>query len=92
MSIRVGKKFWMAVTAVILLFTTLIVGRNLLHAIRTKRDIRALERERRFYLEKIEQDSTLVERLRYDDYLEEYARERFRMQRPDEQVYIVREK
>lgn len=92
MNIRVGKKFWMAVTAVILLFTTLIVGRNLLHAIRTKRDIRALEREKRFYLEKIEQDSTLVERLRYDDYLEEYARERFRMQRPDEQVYIVREK
>lgn len=92
MNIRVGKKFWMAVTAVILLFTTLVVGRNLLHAIRTQRDIGALEREKRFYLEKIGQDSTLVEHLQYDDYLEEYARERFRMQRPDEQVYIVREK
>lgn len=92
MNILVGKKFWMAVTAVILLFTTLIVGRNLLHAVRTMRDIGALERERRTYLEKIEQDSTLVEILRYDDYLEEYAREHFRMQRPDEQVYIIREK
>lgn len=89
MKIRVGKKGWMIVTGVILLFTTLIVGRNLLHAIRTKRDIRTLEREKRFYLEKIEQDSTLVERLQYDDYLEEYARERFRMQRRDEHVYIV---
>ena len=43
------------------------------------------------YTEKIEQDSTLVEQLQYDDYLEEYARERFRMQRRDEQVYIVEE-
>lgn len=91
MKIRVGKTGWMIVTGIILLFTTLIVGRNLLHAIRMKREIHALEREKERYSEKIEQDSTLVERLRYDDYLEEYARERFRMQRRDEQVYIVEE-
>lgn len=89
MNIRVGKKWWIAATGVILLFTALIVGRNLLHAIRTKHEIRALEREKQFYLEKIAQDSTLVERLQFDDYLEEYAREHFRMQRHDEQVYIV---
>ncbi len=91
MKIRVGKKGWMVVTGIVLFLTAWIAGRNLLHAIRTKREIRALEREREHYLEKIEQDSTLVERLQYDDYLEEYARERFRMQRRDEQVYIVEE-
>lgn len=91
MQIRVSQKGWMIVTGVILLFTTLVVGRTLLHAIRIKREIRALEREKTHYTEKIEQDSTLVEQLQYDDYLEEYARERFRMQRRDEQVYIVEE-
>ncbi len=91
MKLRVGKKGWMAATGIILLLTALVAGRNLLHAIRTKREIRALEREKQSYLEKIEQDSTLVEQLQYDDYLEEYARERFRMQRRDEQVYIVEE-
>ncbi len=91
MKLRVGKKGWMAVTGIVLFLTALVAGRNLLHAIRTKREIRALEREKQSYLEKIEQDSTLVEQLQYDDSLEEYARERFRMQRRDEQVYIVEE-
>ncbi len=91
MKLPVGKKGWIAVTGIILLLTAWIAGRNLLHAIRTKREIRTLEREKQRYLEKIEQDSTLVEQLQYDDYLEEYARERFRMQRRDEQVYIVEE-
>ena len=91
MNIRLGKKWWMVATGVILLLTGLVVVRNLLHAIRIKHEIRALEREKRIYLEKIAEDSTLVERLKYDDYLEEYARERFRMQRRDEQVFMVEE-
>ena len=91
MDIRTGKKWWMIATGVILLLTGVVVGRNLLHAIRIKHEIRALEREKRVYQEQITADSTLVERLKYDDYLEEYARERFQMQRRDEQVFIVRE-
>ena len=91
MNIRIGKKWWMVVTGVILFFTALVVGRNLLHAIRIKHEIRALEREKRYYLERLREDSTLVEQLQYDDYLEQYARERFRMQRRDEQVFIVKE-
>ena len=46
---------------------------------------------REFYRARIEQDSTLLERLRYDDYLEEYARENYHMQRSDEHVYIIKE-
>ena len=56
-----------------------------------KRQINALNREREFYRARIEQDSTLLERLRYDDYLEEYARENYHMQRSDEHVYIIKE-
>lgn len=89
MKIRLGRKFWMAATAAIVVLTAIVVGRNALHAVKIKRQINALTRERARYRERIEQDSTLLERLRYDDYLEEYARERFRMQRRDEDVYIL---
>lgn len=91
MKIRLGRKFWMAATAVIVVLTVIVVGRNALHAIGIKRQINALTRERERYRARIAEDSTLLERLRYDDYLEEYARERFRMQRRDEEVYILEE-
>ena len=48
-----------------------------------------LTRESEYYRAEIERDSLLLERLRYDDYLEEYAREHYRMQRRDEHVYII---
>ena len=91
MGIRVSKKWWTVVTVAILVLTGMVAARNLLHAISIKREINALEREQRYYLKQIEADSVLLEQLQYDDYLEEYARERFRMQRRDEQVFIVKE-
>lgn len=89
MNIHLGRRFWIAATAVIIVFTIFIVGRNALHALKIKRQIKVLSRERVRYMEEIERDSTLLERLRYDDYLEEYAREHYRMQRRDEHVYIM---
>ena len=67
------------------------MGRNALHAVKIKRQINALTREQSYYSEKIAQDSTLLERLKYDDYLEEYARENYHMQGHNEHVYIIRE-
>lgn len=84
-----SKKFWITVTGSIALFTLFIMGRNAVHAIRIKRQINALHRQEEIYRAKIEADSTLLEQLRYDEYLEEYAREHFRMRRRDEYVYIV---
>ena len=75
MSFEVGRKFWIAATAVIVVVTLFVVGRNSLHAVKIKRQINAMTREKEYYRTKIEQDSTLLERLQYDDYLEEYARE-----------------
>ena len=89
MKIQLGRKFWIAATALIIVFTVFIVGRNALHALKIKRQIKVLTREQAYYKSEIERDSTLLERLRYDDYLEEYAREHSRMQRRDEHVYIL---
>ena len=91
MKIRPGRKFWIAATAIIVVLTLFVVGRNALHAVKIKGQINALLREELFYRERIAQDSALVEQLRYDDYLEEYARENYHLQRRDEHVYIVEE-
>lgn len=91
MKIRPGRKFWIAATAIIVVLTLFVVGRNALHAVKIKGQINALLREELFYRERIAQDSALVEQLRNDDYLEEYARENYHMQRRDEHVYIVEE-
>lgn len=91
MALKLGKRFWIVTTAMILVFTVFVVGRNLLHAVGIKRDIAALEAECTKYRAQIAEDSTLIERLRYDDYLEEYAREHYHMQRRDERVFIMKD-
>ena len=91
MKIQFGRRFWIVLTAIIVVFSIFVIGRNALHAVKIKRQINELERQYDFYVEKIAQDSTLLERLRYDDYLEEYAREHYHMQRRNEDVYILEE-
>ena len=87
MKIRIGRRFWILLTAGIVIFSVFVIGRNALHAVKIKRQINGLERQYDFYVEKIAQDSALLERLRYDDYLEEYARVHYHMQRRNEHVY-----
>lgn len=89
MKIQLGRRFWIVLTAVIVVFSVFVIGRNALHAVKIKRQINAMEREREFYVDKIMQNSMLLDRLRYDDYLEEYAREHYHMQRRNEHVYIL---
>ena len=48
-----------------------------------------LEEQRDMYQARITEDSTMLERLNYDEFLEQYARERFHMQRENEYIYIV---
>ncbi len=90
MRFELGKRFWIVTTAIIVVFTIFVVGRNLLHAVGIKREIAALEDKRDYYRARIAEDSTLIEQLRYDDYLEAYAREHYHMQRRDEHVYIIK--
>ena len=45
MSFEVGRKFWIAATAVIVVVTLFVVGRNSLHAVKIKRQINAMTRE-----------------------------------------------
>ena len=90
MKIELSRRFWWITTGIVGLFMLVFVGQNLLHVWQLKRDIARLEAEEEQYLERIAKDSALVERLSHDDYLEEYAREQFHMQHPDEEVFIIK--
>lgn len=87
MASKLTKTLWVTLTVVAVGFTALVVGRNLLHIWQTSRQLKMLRKEGAHYREEIRRDSTLVEELRYDNYLERYARLRFGMLRRGEQVY-----
>ena len=82
--------FWVTLTVVITICTILVSINTIGNMFRTKslrgeveQKIAALER-------KIEGDSIFIERIKHDpEFMEEYARETFRMQRKGETVYIL---
>lgn len=86
---KLSKKIWLGVTAVIFIYTAVLTVRNLITIFKVNRRIVRLEEQSELYRGRIEQDSTLLKSLDYDEYLEQYAREKFHMQREDEYIYIV---
>ena len=84
-----SRKIWFAVTAVIFVYTAVLTVRNLITVIKVEHRISRLKEQEDLYRQRIVQDSTMLERLNYDEYLEQYAREKFHMQRSDEHVYIM---
>lgn len=90
MNAQLGKNLWRGATVLIVVFTLSVVVRNIVHAVYLKREINELERDIKMWEARIAADSILLEQLRYDEYVEEYAREHFRMQRPGERVYILK--
>ncbi|MFI3282588.1 MAG: septum formation initiator family protein [Rikenellaceae bacterium] len=78
-----------AAAALIMLLMLFVIGRNMIHALSIRSDISTLEYEAEYYQKRIKSDSTLLEELKFDDKLEKYARENYRMQRRGERVYII---
>ncbi len=74
---------------IVMLLMLLSIGRNLFHALSIRSEISQMEDKATSYREQIVRDSTLLEELKYNDQLEKYARENYRMQRRGERVYIV---
>lgn len=86
---NIKKYFWITLTAIAGIFSVSVIAQNLWHAHIISRQISQLEVEQAIYRHRIAEDSTLLERLKYDEYLEQYAREQYRMQRPGETVFII---
>ncbi|MBQ3535669.1 MAG: septum formation initiator family protein [Alistipes sp.] len=84
-----SKYLWLGATAVIFIYTAVVTVRNLVIIVRVNSRIARLEKQYDLYRGRIDQDSTLLEQLKYDEYLEQFAREKFHMQRANENIYIV---
>ena len=84
-----SKYLWLGLTAVIFIYTAVVIVRNLVVIVRVNSRISNLEEQYDLYRSRVEQDCTLLEQLKYDEYLEQFAREKFHMQRADEHINIV---
>ncbi|MBQ7856021.1 MAG: septum formation initiator family protein [Alistipes sp.] len=88
---KVELNVWRIITIVVVAITAFIILRTLYSVVKMKIEISHLNSEKQTYLQSIEADSLLLESLKYDEHLEEYAREKYHMQRKGEQVFIFEE-
>ena len=85
-----GKKYaWRITLASVVLLGVILISRPLYSIIKTSIEIKELNREKATYKNSIRRDSVLIENLKNDEFLEQYAREKYLMQGKDEQVFIV---
>ena len=88
---NITRKIWQAVMTVIMIYTVVLIVRNFVTVVTVKHRMARLEEQKEAFQARITEDSTMLEHLKYDEYLEQYARERFHMQRPNEYIYIIEE-
>ena len=84
------RRLWQISIVVFVLLIVVFDKNNLIEAWRLKQKINALEVQETYYRQKIAEDSTVLENLKNDRYLEQYAREHYLMKRKEETIYLVR--
>ncbi len=86
---KLGNKF--ILTLAIFFMWILIFDRsNWIDMLGELRKIRKLEKERIYYLEKIEHDRNRLKELRTNnENLEKFAREQYLMKKPDEEIFVI---
>ncbi len=81
---------WTILTLAISLVMVFTIARNAWHGVIISAQIAELEQERNRYMEEIKRDSTLIERLKDNDELARYAREKYYMRRKGEDLFILK--
>ena len=84
------RRLWLISIVVFGLLIVVFDKNNLIEAWRLTQKINALEVQETYYRQKIAEDSTVLENLKNDRYLEQYAREHYLMKRKEETIYLVR--
>ncbi len=68
----------------------LLDSNNLIARFRELKNLRKLKADREYYTKRIEEDRSKLQELRTDNRnLEKFAREQYKMKKPDEDLYIV---
>lgn len=86
-----SKRFWIVAVIIAVVVMVFLSGRYVVECFRLRRDIKALRSEVETYRAKIAEDSTMLENLRYDEYIEAYAREHYNLQKRNETVYVLKD-
>lgn len=82
--------FWVTMTAIIAVCTLIVSINTIGDMIRTHKNRRGIEREITSLEAKIARDSAFIEQISTSpEFMEQYARETYHMQRAGETVYIL---
>lgn len=75
---------------IFVLWVLLFDANNLVDRWKGLKKLRSLQADREYYSKRIDEDHRKLEELRTDDAsLEKFAREQYRMKKPDEDIFIV---
>ena len=85
------RRLWMISIGIFILLITVFDKNNLIEVWKLNQQLNELESQRDYYQQKITQDSTILENLKDDAFLERYAREHYLMKRQGETIYIIKE-
>ncbi len=72
------------------LWLLLFDSNNLISRYKDMRELHKLKTDREYYINRIEEDKRKLHELKTDNHnLEKFAREQYRMKKPDEDIYII---
>jgi len=90
---KVPKTFrnkYVLTIVIFIIWIMLFDSNNLIARYKEMRALRKLRIDREYYVEKIENDKKKLHELKTDNQnLEKFAREQYRMKKPDEDLYII---
>jgi cell division protein FtsB len=84
------KNKYLLTIIIFVLWVVLLDSNNLISQHKEMKNLKKLRAEREYYVQRIEEDKRKLIELKTDDQnLEKFAREQYRMKKPDEDLYII---
>jgi cell division protein DivIC len=75
---------------IFVIWVVLLDSNNLLSQYKEMKNLKKLRVEKEYYVQRIEEDKRKLHELKTDDQnLEKFAREQYRMKKPDEDLFII---
>ncbi|UCG27250.1 MAG: septum formation inhibitor [Bacteroidales bacterium] len=88
--LRFLKNKYILTLIIFTVWLLLFDSNNLIDRISQVKALRQLERDRLYYLERIEEDSKKLKELETDkESLEKFAREQYLMKKEDEEIFVI---
>jgi cell division protein FtsB len=86
----VFKNKYILTVIIFIVWVVLFDSNNLIARFREVKELNNLKKDREYYINKIESDRRKLYELKTNNHnLEKFAREQYRMKKPDEDLYIV---